>query len=325
MNNKNIKNINIAIIGVGNLGKRHLQATMNAKVKKTVYCVDANAEAKEFCEALSTSEEEVIFSTDIEDLPKEIDIAIIATSAGVRRMLFDKLVNHAKVKNIVFEKVLFQKVEDYHCVKEKLDELGICAWVNCARREWDSYQELKKQIDKCDEFEVHISGGNWGLGCNGIHMLDLVKFLDGTEECKVTKLLLDSEVVDSKRVGYKEVFGTIIGEGKRCKAFSISCYKDSSLPIGIDIIGNNAKYNISESKQLMLYSSAENGWEVVEKKFDIYYQSQLTNKVVDAIRETGDCRLAKYDESMNIHLTYIEPLISYFEEKGLGKDICPIT
>lgn len=318
-------NINIAIIGIGNLGKRHLEAVLKSHVQKNVYCIDANEDARAVCEVLSSDKESVFFSTNIDDLPQNLEIVILATSAGVRRQIFEKLVEHSRVKNIVFEKVLFQKVEDYYAVKEILEKSNIKAWVNCARREWDSYHELKKEIDKCNEFEIHISGGNWGLGCNGIHMLDLIRFFDNSEEYRVTKLLLDNEIVDSKRVGYKEIFGTIIGEGKRCKSFSISCYKDSTLPIGIDIIGDKVKCSISESKQILRYSSNENGWKMEERKFDIYYQSQLTNKVVDAIYESGDCRLVKYEESMSTHLTYIEPLINYFEEKGLEKNICPIT
>lgn len=317
---------NIAIIGIGSLGRRHLEATMNVKQEANIYCIDANKEAEKICKMFSdTKDKKVFFSTNISDLPEKIEALIIATSSNVRRYVFEEAVKYSRIKYIIFEKVLFQKVEDYYAVKEILEANKIKAWVNCARREWLSYQELKKKIDKCNSFEVHIAGGEWGLACNGIHMLDLINYFDSEQVNVLNRLALSSDIVDSKRCGYKEIFGTLEGAGDRCKAFSISCYENCSMPLTIEIIGNKFKCRIIEGQRVIQYASAENEWKEQSDSFEIFYQSQLTDKVINNLFENGKCNLTEYNVSMQNHLMYIEPLLNYFEEKGLEKGICPIT
>ncbi len=67
----------------------------------------------------------MITSTDVRDLPEVIDVAVLAMTAQYRREVFDKLISHVKVKNIIFEKVLFQRVADYYYVGEILKKLHI--------------------------------------------------------------------------------------------------------------------------------------------------------------------------------------------------------
>lgn len=58
------------------------------------------------------------------EFPHEIELVVIATSSNMRRIVFEQLIDHAFVKYILFEKVLFQRKEDYYFVQEKLKESG---------------------------------------------------------------------------------------------------------------------------------------------------------------------------------------------------------
>ena len=159
---------NIAIIGVGALGKRHLQSMITLQDQCNIYAVEIN---EELIRALNTEFPNVKFITTVEELPNELDVVVIATTSNIRRILFDQLINSSNVKNIIFEKILFQKEEDYYHVQDKLNELGIHAWVNCARREWDSYKLLKNELKSCNGLYISAIGGQWGMGCNAIHIL----------------------------------------------------------------------------------------------------------------------------------------------------------
>lgn len=314
---------NIAIIGVGALGKRHLESVLKSELPCQVYVVDSSKEA---LDAVSVSSEREIFcGQDVSILPEEIEVAIIATSSAVRRKVFEQMISRSKVKNIIFEKVLFQRKEDYFEVEKQIQEKGIKAWVNCARREFESYINLKKIVDKSDCFTFHLAGGNWGLGCNGIHMLDLVQFLSDSINCRIDELNLLPIVEESKRKGYKEIFGTITGKCGKCQAFSIACFKDSTLPMYMELAGDNFRAVVMEGSRKLLLMQADNEWKVEEKEFSIPYQSQLTQKVIESIIQGGICNLPKYEEAMKLHLLYIEPLIRFFEEQGLEKGLCPIT
>lgn len=314
---------NIAIIGIGALGKRHLESVLKSELPCQFYIVDSNRETVE--SAIASSEKEIFAGQDVSILPEEIEVAVIATSSAVRREVFEQMISHSRVKNIIFEKVLFQRTEDYFAVEKELHEKGIKAWVNCPRREYDSYIDLKRIVDKSSHFTFQLSGGDWGLGCNGIHILDLVHFLSDGGKCSITELNLLPIVEESKRKGYKEIFGTIAGNCGKCQAFSIACFKDSTLPSVIEIAGDKFRAVIMEDERKLLLWQAENEWKQEEKEFPILYQSQLTQKVVESIIQKGTCNLSEYEETMKLHLTYIEPLITFFEEQGLEKGLCPIT
>lgn len=316
---------NIAIIGMGALGKRHLEALLKAEMKLSLYIVDNNRLAVE--DIMAGNKKDIVCGGSVDVLPKCIDVAIIATPSAVRKEVFKSLITHSVVKNIIFEKVLFQTKEDYYEAERLLREKNIRAWVNCARRECDSYWKIREMLKDSKSFTVNITGGEWGLGCNGIHMLDLVEFLDGREKekCIIHEANILPVIKESKRKGYKEVYGTISGSCGRCELFALSCFRDSKLPMHIEIAADNFKCIIAEGKRKFILMHQKNEWKAEEMDFEILFQSQLTHKVVENILKNGQCRLPDYHDSMKLHLTYIEPLIKFFEECGMEKGICPIT
>ena len=81
--------MNIVIVGVGALGKRHLQSMLELPVEYRIYAVEVVEETlnnlkKEF-------DNRVIFCSEISQLPKEIEVVVIATSSNVRRMVFEQM------------------------------------------------------------------------------------------------------------------------------------------------------------------------------------------------------------------------------------------
>lgn len=312
--------VNIVIVGVGALGKRHLSSILESGLEKQIYCVDINEHALDEFE----NRDEVFLYNNISDIPcHQVDFALLAMSAKGRRQMYEELVEHATVKNIVFEKVLFQTVEDYYWVKHDIEKRGINAWVNCARRQMDSYQDLRETLADAKYMEVHITGGEWGLACNSIHMLDIIAFLSQDDKVRVDKMNLDNEIKDSKRQGYKEVNGVMEGSGTRLKEFSISSVANINFPIEINITTDKARYCILEAQKKII-EKQHNGQEV-EQDFEMPYQSQMTQHVMEDILKTGTCRLTKYNESMKLHLQIIEPMIKFFEESGMEEGKCPIT
>lgn len=81
--------MNIVIIGVGALGKRHLQSILNSKYDMTIYCVDAYPKALEGFETNGYEGKKIIFSSDLSEIPDEIDFALFAMSSVGRREMFE--------------------------------------------------------------------------------------------------------------------------------------------------------------------------------------------------------------------------------------------
>lgn len=312
---------NIAIIGVGALGRRHLQSMVELQDDYDIYAVEIN---KELFPKLNEEFPNVEFITTVDELPKELEAVVIATNSNVRRLLFEQLVINSTVKNILFEKVLFQKEEDYYFVQDKLNELGIKAWVNCARREWGSYKLLEDELKNCKELHISAIGGQWGLGCNCIHILDLIEYLSGNEIETIDMIGLENKVIESKRKGFYEFFGTVRGTSGRCKNYSIICM-DSSLPFYVEITTEKSKYMINEGNEYALFCSDKSDWQWGKREFKQIYQSQMTGRVLKSIIDEGTCNLPDYESSMKLHLKYILPLIEFFKSNGMEEDSCPIT
>ncbi|WP_295723536.1 Gfo/Idh/MocA family oxidoreductase [uncultured Methanobrevibacter sp.] len=313
---------NIAIIGVGALGKRHLESMVNLQEKYDIYAVEIN---EEIIQRLSNEFPKVNFITTVEKLPEELEIAVIATNSNIRRQLFEQLINHSIVKNIIFEKVLFQKEEDYHFVNEKLTEHHINAWVNCARREWNSYTILEEELKTCNEMYISAIGGQWGIGCNGIHILDLIEYLSGNEIESIDISNLENKIIESKRKGFYEFFGSITGKCGKCKQYNLTCINNSNLPFRIEITTEKSRYLIDEGNNSLLISNNETNWQWKQKEFKQVFQSQMTERVITSIIKDGTCNLPDYESSMKLHLKYIIPLIEFFKSNGMEGNLCPIT
>lgn len=313
--------IRVGIIGVGALGERHLQSVLHLGEQVQVWAVESRMER---IDELRGNYQEVNFFDSIQELPKKLDVVVIATSSNVRRTVFEELLKTVEISYIVFEKVLFQKIEDYTYVAEELKKHHIRAWVNCARREWPSYQKVQKEITASREVSISVVGGEWGLACNGIHMLDLVQFLE-RNRCEIVNANLKNEVVESKRKGFFEVYGSLNGTCGPNGVYQITCMKESALPIQIDVQTDRARYCISEQYQIMRVSRECNQWEEEIEEFPIMYQSQLTEHVVLELMETGTCFLPDFQESMELHQKFLATLLEVFEKNGMEKGICPIT
>lgn len=313
---------NIAIIGVGALGRRHLQSMIELQKTHNIFAVEVNTDAMK---ALKTEFPQVSFTTSVKGLPNEIEAVVIATNSNIRRQVFEELISNRSITNIIFEKVLFQKEGDYYFVQERLRDLGIHAWVNCARREWESYKIFKEEIDLSKEFHLYAVGGKWGIGSSGIHILDLIEYLSGHEIESIQTDKLDQGIEESKRKGFFEFYGTITGKAGKCKNYNITCINDSSLPFRIEITTESKRYMIDEVHNYMLESSDAFQWEWRKKEFKQVYQSQMTGRVIKSIIENGNCNLSGFDSSMKLHLKLIKSLMPYFKSNGWEEESCPIT
>ena len=66
---------------------------------------------------------------------------------------------------------------------------------------------------------------------------------------------------------------------------------------------------------------------IEQKEFDMPFQSQLTNIVIDEILSTGKCSLTPYEESATLHKVYLNCLLSHLRivKSDETIDECRIT
>ena len=322
----------IAIIGAGQIGSRHLQALKLIDRNIAVSVVDKNAQSLELSqerfEEIDFNEhvQSVSYLETLDSLDHDVDIAIVATNADVRRRVVEQLLQHVQVRYMILEKVGFQSVPDFKAIIDLLDAKKIKAWVNCPRRMYPFYQEIKKYFHVDEHIFFNLFGGGWGLACNSIHFLDLFAFITGHNGILLNGSGLDRSVKQSKRKGYKEFTGILRGVTDNGSAISLLDYHGSLAPSVIHIQGKNSNLIILESQGSALISQSDHDWAWQEVTFSKPYQSQLTHLVVQQILDTGDCVLTPLKESFHIHKPMLKTFIDHLE-KITGKKInkCPIT
>lgn len=305
---------NNLIIGAGQLGSRHLQGMLKWKGKQNIYIVDPFEESLKtasLCAAEIEHDHEIIFSSDMRMIPKQLNLVIVATQANIREFIVSNLLKNHEVEFLLLEKVLFQEVEAYHRVK-KLTQ-GIPTWVNHSRRMFPFYQELKqKPIMQSPNKIFSVQGINWGLGCNGLHFIDLFLFLTGSKLNSLDCSWIDKKIVESKRNGNIEFTGSLLGNLDNGDKFIISSQQGQPSGIVVSIGYEDKQFIILEGGQNKSFALPIGNPRVELNLFEIKYQSSLTEQLCVDLFETGTTNLPTYDEASQPHLLFIETLLEHF-------------
>lgn len=322
-------NRNILLIGVGGIGSRHLQALSKLHNAATIYVVDPSEKSIQHAqEIVGKTEKEIHYAKSILEVPSEIYLTIVAVTSGIRRKVTEELLSAKLVKYIIFEKVLFTKIEDYTVIKKLLDEKKVTAWVDCTRREWDFYKVLKPAFKEAQSIELTVIGTNWGLGCNSIHELDLLSYLSASNDVATVDISgLDKNIIPSKRPGYVEFTGTLKGQlGHNAFSFTSAANEVESIKI-INSDVCNAVIHEGTDTITATISKINHGIELSKENvtYPMQYISCLTNLMVDKIIETGSCLLPSYEESMQLHLPLINAFLKKIIDENGYTDTCNIT
>jgi len=322
----------IALIGAGQIGSRHLQALALTTIPISVEVVGRSSQslvkAKERFEEIQGTGlvKSVKYFQTIKSLSNSIDIAIIATNADVRRKVIEELIQYKKTRFLLLEKVVFPSVQDFQAIIELLKINQVKAWVNCRRRMHTFYQEVQKHLRNGKRIIYEEQGGNWGMGCNSIHSIDLFSFLSGQTDFRITSSDLDMEIINSKRKGFLEFTGSLHGISENGSKFSLISSKESNTPIVINVSSNTSRYTILKSDDKAIHAHKSKGWKDEEVQFKVPYQSQLTHLAVSKILETGQCDLTPLELSFKFHKPLLEVFTQHLERVMKRRyERCPIT
>jgi len=322
---------NIAIIGCGQLGSRHLQGLAKLDIPVSIEIVDTNKESLDrakirFAEIQSNINISTKYCNSIEGLNDDINLCIIATNSDIRASVTEELFCTKRVENIIFEKVVFQVQEDFEKIGKMIKDKKINAWVNCVMRTYDIYKDLRKSLTPSERILFVVEGGEWGLACNAIHFMDLVCFFTGVQDCKVDVSKLDKTITNSKRENYYEVTGTLYGNFSNGSELILHSRKDSGADHIITILTDNRQIFVNEKIGKMYCAKKEEGWKWVESDIKTQYQSEVTTNIAKEILTKGTCILPSYDESHILHIPLLTSLKEHFEEVMCTPlEICPIT
>ena len=321
---------NIAIIGAGNLGSRHLQALALTEIPLAIQVVDPSKDsldiAKKRWEEMKENPlvKSLSFHENISDLNPDLDVVIVATSSKPRCTIVKQLLAKCRVSYMILEKVLFPQLSDYDEVQRLIADKNIKVWVNCGRRNTSFYKKMHDLFKSEKNITMNVSGDNWGLGCNTIHYLDTYAFITDQKIFTFDTENLDKNCISSKRGGDIEFTGSLRFKSPKGELM-LTSYNQELAPSIITIQSENLFALINETEKFANVLT-RHGWQWKKFDMDIKYQSQLTQNLVKELILTGECGLPTYEESSALHKVMLSGFLYHYnrfcEE---GAFLCPIT
>ena len=318
------------IIGAGQLGSRHLQGLVKYLGQLEIYDLDTSLNSLKIAEEREKEivhSHKIIYTQSWEVLPDFIDMVIIATNANIRESVINLLLEKHQVRFFILEKVLFQELEAYQRVHDLLVKHNVIAYVNHPRRMYDSYVNLKRNFEIDIQSVYQAVGGNWGLGCNSVHFLDLFVYLSGKKIQVIDVNLIDNELLESSRKGFAEFTGTLTGLLIDGSFFSITSLKGEPSSITVTISNNKQRFIIQEGGTPQIYElEKKNLFSCKNDAFKVQYQSELTTNIVVGLLENNFCSLPTYDQAKHTHELFLTTMLEKYNKiTGLQSTILPVT
>lgn len=325
--------LNIALIGCGKIGSRHLQSLIKLNYKTNIFLVDPKNESINVSlnlieNDLKRNSEICIKSCfEINEIPDGIDFAIIASDSKPRFEIFKNLLERKSPKYLILEKLLFSKEEEFSEALKLNERKDIKIWVNQWMSAEPSFRDLCGLFKDNEKIEVSINGDNWGLCCNSVHYLELFDFLCKKKDLSIQKYEFE-KVFFSKRKGYLELNGKIEITSKNGSKLLLNSNDAGKLEgEEIEIL---MKTSNKKAKCIFKMDSLECDLEIngqkIYKKYDLFLQSDFTHRIIEEIIEKGSCKLPYLNRAIYHHNLFYPLFRNFFLEKGVDlSEGMPIT
>ncbi len=275
---------NISIIGVGKIGIRHLESLLKINSKLNIYLFDKNLNLKKLNQYINLKKiksfHKIYLYKDLFKTSIHFDILIISTNSDVRYEVFNKFIKLNKVKNIIFEKIVFQNNFLYKKAISTLNKNKTKAYVNLPRRVYPVYNYVKKNLSKNLPLNFTYSSSNWNLASNSIHFIDLFCYLENSYFIKADSDL-EKSIVTSKRKNFLEFKGSLKFESNTKGSLFLSDINNNHKYINcITIKQKNKLFLVFESENKCIFIKKNNKISVKHFDFNTPFQSQLTKNIV---------------------------------------------
>ena len=316
----------VLLVGCGNIGSRHLQGLAKLNKKLEIEIVEPNKLSQKIGkirlrEIKSSDNHKINWFENLEMIKDSSDLAIIATQATNRTILINKLLQR-NYKKFLIEKVVCQSSKDYQQLLREFKNHNAKGWVNTSRRYFSSYQNIRNRFPKQERLHFSIIGGNLGLGSNAIHYLDLFEWFSNEKQIFLNGDFLSDKLYKNKRGNHLiEFAGTILGTTNSGSTMNITFLPWQNIPLTVEICTKNQCILIDETN-CNIYDYHNNR----KSKFNIDFQSNLTNKIVTDILKFDKCKLPSLEESYFLHKEIFRIFLKHLKKiknKNLIK--CPIT
>ncbi|MFC4237020.1 Gfo/Idh/MocA family oxidoreductase [Thalassospira xianhensis] len=313
----------VLLIGCGNIGMRHLQAVTSLDKPLDIMVIepddDNRAKAEASVEKLS-SHVNLRFFADWRNVPKQADLAIVATPAQPRRKVLEVLLTHTAPKWLFLEKVVFVTRRDFDEMIGVFADRDIRTVINCSRRGWPSYDALREKLKGKANLSLKVIGSNWNLASNSIHFIDLAVHLFGGLPFSLNADALIPE--DSKHRGCVEFTGSLIGACAGGGNLTITNLKEPGVPLTVEVGNADERWIVEEGNHRLTHFRGNKA--IASEEFYTPFVSQMGYLYQEMLYDNVS-RMTPFNLSAQEHRPFIDALRNRLGQSLEEDAPCPIT
>ena len=313
---------NVLISGAGELGSRYLQSIASCALPVTIYIHSNNTQSLDICQQRwaevngHTSYHQLVVCHTLNQLPTQLDLAIISSTAESRPVLVKEIAGRADVNYWLLEKILAQRASD---INQMLSHVSASAqsWVNYYMQSEPWYAEIKKYLTPGTLKHMSVQGGEWGLACNALHFIHLHEWFSETSLVSLRSEGLLDRWHEGKRPGNWDIFGELVANFSDGGRLSLRAEPGS---VGYSLLLQDGKYTWQIDEQTGIAERSD-GFKVIGR---VPYQSE--RKLVEQILTTGNCQLPTFKGVAEVDQLFISTMLNHWRlNENLAALVVPIT
>ena len=132
--------------------------------------------------------------------------------------------------------------------------------MNCPRRAYKDYQNLKQKYVFSDETIMVVDGSNWLFASNLVHFVDLFAYFFNDTNLKIISDNFSSNITSSKRKNYIDFCGNIVLKNSKNNILIVNEDKNIKKPVVISIINSKLIIQIYQNSNIAKIQTKENNW-----------------------------------------------------------------
>lgn len=324
------------------MGVRHLQGALKAAGVEGVVLLDIHSGALENARQAVGGDPRLKTCLVKDYVPgsEKADVCIIASTARDRRPLVD-LAAASGCRHLMIEKPLGQSYREVLGLVEYVERLPLTAVVNLNMRMYEAVNKLKCDLAGLPQMQgdktFTLNTGTLGIGCNGIHLLDMVFYLLNADEARIVAAEVDERLIPSGRGPEFCDFGgwavvKFYREGKYLGKLLASMAADSTAFGGWEIVAPFARVVIDEiagtrrtllrkpDSTLPMNRYGADFEEQPLEKYEAPFLGDLTALWLEGLQR-GENLLPRMRESLKAH----KLMFDWLSHSQTHKDRFPIT
>ncbi|MHB8163393.1 MAG: Gfo/Idh/MocA family protein [Methanoregula sp.] len=251
------RKIKAAVIGVGRMGRRHVQIVRDMGLSLVGVC-DRSPEALELCKTEFHLSSDLVFDSAAEILAKTKPECVIIATTSPTHCEYTCLAAENGAKFILCEKPMAISLEQCDRMIETCRQYGANLAINHQMRFMEQYTEPKRIINS-DAFgglcSVTVVAGNFGLAMNGTHYFEMFRYI--TEEMPeiVTAWFSSEKVPNPRGPQFEDRAGSVRMITPKGKRFYLEVGADQGHGISVIYSGKSGQIFVDELQGTILLAS----------------------------------------------------------------------